>query len=499
MMLRKTVKELGNHSFIYLLGSTASAFASILLLPVYTRFLSKADYGILEIIDSARYLLVHILLVGFMPAMTKFYKEADSENTQKDVISTSLWCIFCSALIWAICLYWFDKPSARALLGGVEFVAYIDLGITLLFIQVVLTTGNNYLYIRKKSTLFLAISLSRLGMNIAVNLYCLMVLRLGAKGMLYGELFSTGIIGILLVAYLMKQNGVHFRVKLLGRMLKFGLPFVPNMLSAVLMHRVDRYLLQKFTSLSAVGIYGLGYRFPFMLNSLLLDSFGRIWYSSVMYEVAKQKNSRETYAKVTTYFMTIYMICQYILIVMAPTVMRLFAAPEYFAAWVVVQIIGLGLCFYSIYTFLVIGAYIKSKTWYLPISYLLSACINIVLNWYFLPRYGYVAAAWNTAITYFVFSFLNFLIFRKQYPIPFEFRRLGFLFGTGIILVVCGNALYLQNNVLEFIKECVFSAILPLIVLFGPYLDQDEKEGLREGLHTVLSKLDGVYVRIKSR
>lgn len=499
-MLRKTVKELGFHSLIYMLGGIASSIASIILLPVYTRFLSTADYGILEIIDNMRGQLIVILLAGFMPAMAKFYKEADSEDEQKKVVGTSFCFILFASLIWLICLFLFDKPAARFLLGHVDLILYIDLGIVLLFIQAMFTTGNTYLNIRKQSKLFLVVSLIKLCLNIGANLYFIVGLRLGAKGMLLGELVSSGLIGIFVAGYLITQNGLPFRFKFLARMLKFGLPFIPNFFSAALMHGADRSVLRpRWPSVSNIGIYGLGYKFPFMLNYLLLYSFGRIWNASVMYEVAKQENYQRTYAKVTTYFMTLYIVCQYVIVVMAPTIVKVLAAPEYFEAWRVVQIVGLGVCFYSLHNFFITGAYIKSKTWYLPISHILAAFVNIVLNWYLLPQYGYLAAAWNTVITYFLFSALNFFLFRKVYPIPFEFRRLGFIFGAGILLALLSNALHIQNSILEFAKQLVFSAILPLILLFGTYLSLDEKESLREELHKIHPKLAGVYTRIAFR
>lgn len=218
-----------------------------------------------------------------------------------------------------------------------------------------------------------------------------------------------------------------------------------------------------------------------------------------MYEIAKQEDYQRIYAKVTTYFVTVYVVCQYILILMAPTVIKTLAAPEYHEAWIIVQIVGLGMSFYSFYSFFTTGAFIKSKTWYLPISTALATLINTSLNWYFLPKYGYIAAAWITVITYFAFSVMGFFLFRKVYPIPFEFHRLAFLFGAGIILVLINNALYVQNSVLECAKEIMFVAILPLILLFGPYLDHDEKESLQEELHKVHPKLAFLYNRIYSQ
>lgn len=488
-MLQKTLQELGKHSSVYFVGGIANALASVLLLPVYTRFLAKADYGILEIIDSSRYLLSYLLMAGFMPAMAKFFNGADSVKTQRAVVGTILWCVLGLSGVWGICLFVFDTRLARVLLGGIEFVIYIDLGIFLLLIQVILTTGENYLNIHKQSRLFLCASLTRLGVNIGANLYGVVYLRLGAMGMLYGELLSSGIISLFLSLYIIKQNGLGFRKTLLPPMLKFGLPFIPNMLSAVLMHRVDRYLIQKFTSLADVGIYGLGYKFPFMVNSLLLSSFGRIWYSSVMYDVAQQKHSQTMYAKITTYVITFYVVCQYVLAVMASTVIKIMAAPEYFAAWQVVQIVSLGLCCYAIYNFFVIGAYIKNYTWFLPISHLAAAAINVGLNWYLLPRYGYIAAAWNTVLTYLSFSLLNFLLFRKKYPIPYEFGRLLVLFGTGIGLVALNNLFRVPHSGLEAVKQLGFAALLPLFLIFGPYFDAAEKASLYAWLSRVRDKI----------
>jgi O-antigen/teichoic acid export membrane protein len=498
-MLRKTIKELGTHSFIYLLGATAGALTSIVLLPIYTRFLSRSDYGILEIIDSARYLLIHILIAGFVPAMAKFYKEADTEKTQQEVIGTSSIFIFCSTSFWAICFFLFSKPIAQVLLGSTEFVGYVNLGILLIALEPILTTEYNYLNIRKQSKFFAVIKFSRLCVNIGLNIYFIVFLHFKAKGMLFGDSIASGILAIFLTTYLIQKNGLSFRLNLLGRMAKFGIPIVPNMLSAVLMQRADRYLIQKFTSLSDVGLYGIGYKFPAMLNFLILNSFSRIWSTAVMYEIAKQEHYQRTYAKVTTYFMTLYIICQYLVIVLAPTILKVLATPDYFEAWRIVQVVGLAYCVYALHYFFTVGAFIKSKTWYLPISYISSALINIGLNWYFLPRYGYMAGAWNIVITYFVFSFLNFFIFQKIYPIPFEFRRLGILFGSGIFLVLLSNALHMPNHMLEFAKEVIFAMIFPLILLFGPYFDRDEKDSLCEELHKIHPKLARAYARIASK
>ena len=218
-----------------------------------------------------------------------------------------------------------------------------------------------------------------------------------------------------------------------------------------------------------------------------------------MYEIAKHDDYQRTYAKIATYFMTLYVTCQYILVVMAPTVMKVLVAPDYFGAWRVIQVVGLGQCVYALHSFFVVGAFVKSKTWYLPIAYLCAAFVNISFNWYFLPRYGYMAGAWNVVLTYCVFSFLTLFIFQRIYPIPFEFRRLGYLFGGGVFFVLLSNAFHLPHSILNGMKELAFALIFPSILFFGPYFDRDEKESLSEELQKIHPRLAAIYTRLALR
>ncbi|GAK51413.1 polysaccharide biosynthesis protein [Candidatus Moduliflexus flocculans] len=484
-MLRNTVKDLGKHSLIYLIGGIASVSASILLMPVYTRFLSKADYGIIEMIDTSRYLVIILLLAGFDPTMGKFYHSSPSADEKKAVVGTVFLFVLLSAIFWGGCLFSLNTFLSEQLLGRVAFVSFINLGIMLLVVQAIQTTGETYLNIRKKSLLFATLSLIKLTINILANLTFVVWLRIGPKGMLYGELLSSGIITIVLLSYLIRNNGLHFSTTLFRPMLLFSLPFIPNAFSAAIMHRADRYFVQQYGSLADVGLYGVGYRFPFILNSLILSSFGRVWYSASMYDIAKQEEAQRTHAKITTYFVTLYMMGQYLLAIFAPTIIRLLTAPDYFEAWKVMQIVAFACALYAIHPFFTSGAFLKNKTWVLPISHIIPAALNIGLNMLLLPRYGYIAAAWVTVITYFTYSFLNYLICRAFYPIKFEFGRLSWLFGGGIALVLLSDAVWFSHPVLEALKEFGFAAVFPLAIMFGKYLDADEKQSLSNELARV--------------
>jgi len=89
-MLKENLTNLGKHTLIYSFSWILSTIASVLLMPVYTRFLSKADYGVVEIIQQANGLLRIILVSGLHFAVVKHFHDTKNEKEQKKVISTAV-------------------------------------------------------------------------------------------------------------------------------------------------------------------------------------------------------------------------------------------------------------------------------------------------------------------------------------------------------------------------------------------------------------------------
>ncbi len=477
--MRKILKELGSHSLTYLVGNIAISASSILLLPLYTRYLSKADYGILEILDSLNSVLLIVFTSGLGAAYGKFYSEAASDSEKKTLFGTSFWFVASFSTCCIAVLALFRPQLAHALLGSYELSGLITIGLIIMWSNPIYIVGTYYLNVNKMPKTFLVFSIAKLIVNILFNVFFIVHLSYGVKGMMLGELLSTGIVGIFMFALIVYKNGLPFEAALLRKSLVFGLPIVFSMLCAALMHRTDRYLLQKFTSLEAVGIYGLGYKLPFMLGSLLLTSFGRIWNSSAQFEIARQENWQKIFSRVTTYFFIVVVLCEFTLAILSTTILKVLTAPAYYAAAPVIQILAVGVTVYSLHNFFIVPALIKNKTWYLPISFLAAAVLTVALDYVLLPRFGYMAAAWVMVTAYAVFSATIYLTLNRFYSVPYEFGRMGSLFVIGIALILLNNATMLPGQTVEILKQMGLACVLPAFILFGPFLKEDE---LREAV-----------------
>ncbi|MEO7426452.1 MAG: oligosaccharide flippase family protein [Fibrobacteria bacterium] len=495
--MRKILKELGSHSLTYFVGSVAVSASSIVLLPVYTRYLSKTDYGILELLDSMNSMLLILFMSGLGSAYAKFHNDTIDERGRKEVFGTSFWFILGSTTVWVALLNMHSGGLARQLLGSEAHGGLISINLAVIWVNTLYILFTYYLNVHKMPGAFLGFSLAKLGINIGFNLYFIVHLSMGPKGMLLGDVLSSSITGLVLFIIIVRRNGLPFRLRLLRQALYFGLPFVPSLLCAALMHRVDRYLLEKFTSLGAVGIYSIGYKLPFMLGSLLMQSFGRIFGTSAQFEIAKQENASRIYAKITTYFFIVITVAEFTLGILSTSVLRILTVPAYYPAAPIIQIVAAGVCVYSLHSFFLVAALVKNKTWHLPISYFVAAMTAVVLNYVLLPRFGYIAAAWVMCLSYLFFTTTLYFSLNRFYPIPYEFKRMGVLFLVGVATMLSGNALTLASVYLDTGKQILLVCVLPAFVLLTPFLKREEAEEVAKGLGRFLPRAALWYRKVR--
>ncbi len=474
-MLINNVKNLFKHTSIYSIGWIASSLSSILLLPVYTRFLTRGDYGILEIIFHTNGVLKIILLSGFNFSIAKFYHDQIDENKKKAVISTAIITVSLLSFIAILpCLICQDS-IAIMLLGNSSYSSYINIGLLILLVELLFFVFLSRYLVEKQSIIYVVLNLIKLVTGIVVNVICIVCLNLGAMGMLYGNLASFVVVMCISGFLCLRDVGLSIDFKLLAKMLKFGLPMIPASLFATLMHNADRFLIRKYCSISDVGIYGMGYQFPMMLNLLILGSFSYIWSSATIYEIAKERDSSFQFGRITTYFLTIFVFLQFVLSISSTSVLKILAAPDFFEAHQVIPLISLGLCFHASYLFFTTGAFVKEKTWLLGFAYCPPAIINIVCNVALLPKYGYMGAAVATALTYFIFAVSCYISCRSSLKIDFEFKRLAFLFITAFFLYLLYSTMYFDVLLLDLSMQILFIIVFILVLLFSGFLTQGEK------------------------
>lgn len=463
MLLRK-IKELASHSALYSLSFVCGSAVSILLLPVYTRYLGKADYGVLEILSYTNDIFRLIMAAGINNALAKFYHGAQDGFSQQRIVSTSTNFVLISALCISLICWYNNNLLAETILGGEEYRQFINVNILVLLCEIMVTISGTYFVVAKKPCIFVSYNLLRLVLGVTTSVYFLVGLELGAMGMLYGQLASNGIVSVLLTFHVYILNKISWDWSLLKKMLRFSSPIMPALLCATLMHNADRFLIRAYGSLEDVGLYSLGYKFPFMLNALLLASFNRIWTGATIYEIDKEPDAPYQYGRITTYFMAMFVFSMFALSVYSENIVQILAAPKFIEAHNVIPLVALGLCFHAFFTFFTIGAYLKSKTWLLNVAYFPAAIFNLSANILLLPLYGFMAAAWVTVFTYAIFAVAAYYSCRKTVKIEYELRRLVLLFVVGCSVFFLSALIEVGNLLVDVSVNTIFVISFPIVL-----------------------------------
>ncbi len=383
-------RDLLKHSSIYSLGEILTRLTSLLLLPIYTRYLAPADYGVMAIIDLLTGLLAIVLGGGLASAVSRFHFDYEDEQSQRAVWWTGLTFVAVVGGIGFAPSWLLREQLAGWTLGEsvVNGGQFYTLALGTMWLACIEQIPMVYLRVRKWSGRFVLLSLFRLGLNIALNLSFL-AQGWGVAGVLWGN-FLTGVVlafvSVGVLAWELKR--FQFDVPLLRKMLQFGSPLIVIAFLSLLMHQADRWILHRYVSMAEVGIYSLAYRIGQGLNQILLLPFASIW-GVMIYEVAKQPNAKSVYARVFGYYTKFASLFLLAGALGSRMLISIVATEEYAAAADIIPVILLAYLAFSWNDHFRIPVLLKKRTLSMvPVS-VTATVVNLAANFALVPLVGW--------------------------------------------------------------------------------------------------------------
>jgi O-antigen/teichoic acid export membrane protein len=416
--------EMLRHSATYAFANLATNMVSLLLLPLYTRYLSSVEYGVMAILDLTINLLTMLVTAGMAPGVTRWSTEARTPDEQRLVWGTAISYVAVVGAATLVLGVLFSGPLAVWTLGSADGGHFYRILFPTLFVNVLGTMGGTYLIATKRSTLSTVSAVGRLLAAVGVNVYLIAGLGWGIEGFLYGNLAVGTVFALWLVVYALRATGFGYSGATLRRMLVFGFPFVPANLCAALLHEGNRLILQRHVTLADVGVYSLGYKIAMMANAAVLLPFAMAW-APIVYEVRRRDDAPETYATVMRLFTYALLLGMLTLAVFARELIQVLAGPEFQDAYRVIPLVALGYVFFSMHEHLKVPVLLTDRTREIPIVYAITVVFSLAANLLLIPWWGYMGAAAASTVTFGFFALVAWLRYRPYYAIPFSFRQIG--------------------------------------------------------------------------
>lgn len=487
-MLRNNIRQLYKHSFFYSIGWAANVLSGIVMLPVYSKYLSRADYGAIDLVQQSNSLMKILFLAGLTAAMSKFFHEAQSERERSLTMSSGvITIVFLGLIASAICLL-LNRQISQYIFGSPDYKNYINLGAFTLFLEISFMGLACQYYVAKESLMFVKLNLTKLTVGIFANLLFIVYFNKGAIGMLIGSLISYIPVALIAGRRFYQAYGVSIDVPVLKKMFKFGFPIMPATFLAAILHNADRFLLRSFGSLDQVGLLTMGLNFPSMLNSVLLTSFNSIWAGATMFQINQQSNSDYQTGKIATYFMTAYCCAQTALGIYSTSIMDILVDHKFNSSHVVIPIACMGYCFHASYTFLTVGAFTKNKMSIMIYAYAVPVILKVVLSCLLIKKFGFLASAWIICASYLLFSIMCFVLFRNINTAKFEYSRLGSLLVSSSLALVGAFLLPVEGLVLRILCQTVIVLLLATFLWWGPFLSKDERSQINKEIRVLMDR-----------
>lgn len=419
----KPVKDILKHSSVYAVGQILSRFASILLLPLYTRCLSPADYGCVAILDLTAGIMAILIGSGMASAVMRSHFDCEDEAARSKVWWTGLSWVALSATVLVVPLVVARNVIAELTLGAeiTNGGMFYLLAAGTLWMNTVSELLETWLRVKKRSGTFVTLSMSRLLLNITLNVWFLVGLDLGVGGLLTGNVIAATVnTAALLLIFARHQQKFAFDKVILRTLLAFGSPLIIQAFLSLMMHEADRYLLRAYASLDQVGVYSLAYKIGQAVNTLCMIPFGAIW-GVVLYEIAQQPDAKSTYANVFKYYVYGLLVVMLAAALFAFPVLPYLTPGDFGQAVDLIPVIVLAFVFFAMHSQFSVPVLLARKTAALIPASVAGVVVNVVANLLLIPRFGAAGAAWASVATYAAFSFTGLWFYRKvdKYPYPF--------------------------------------------------------------------------------
>ena len=442
------LKKLLGASAVYGLGSVLIRGLAFLLLPLYTRYLSPAEYGIVALTVTCTVVLGLLYPLGLRGALSRTYYAGGSDEERKERIGTLWIAMVLSAAAMALLLDRVGPSLAAAVLPEVPFHPYLRLAVWTAFLGVLGVTPLVLLQAQERALAYVLLTMWTAVATTGVTVW-LVVRGGGAEGYLRGALIGAGLAAVPYLALTMGQIRPVFRWSVLVPALAFSLPLVPHALAGWALEMSDRAILTRLIPLRDVGVYSLGYQLGAAMG-LLTTAFNAAWVPFLFGTLKDEgEAAHPRLARLVTYYGVALCFIGLGWSLLVEHAITLIAGPEFRAAYRITPWVVGGYVFSGLYLIPTNLLFWRQRTRVIPLVTLAAGAANIGLNLWLVPRYGAIAAAWSTLAAYAILLVLTWWSAERLHPFPYEYRRLGLMVGLALALFLTGRFLPFSSPALE--------------------------------------------------
>ncbi len=470
------LRRLATTGAAYTAASILSKLIAVALLPLYTRYLSPADYGAAEIMFAAVVSASIVVRFGMIEALLRFYYKDDEDPAR--VVSSSFAALFWLSTAAALIALPFAGPISEALLTeeAAKVASPAELGRIAIGGLWVLTMVEYLLTLfrlEERARAYFVTTIVNVLAAIGLTVILVVGRGEGARGLLLGSYLSGAVVALGLIVIQWRRLSLRIDRPLLRRMTRFGLPTMPAELSLYLLNFVDRIVIVRYAGLPEAGLYSLAVKFAQAIN-VLVRGFQLAW-PPLAYSIRDDEEARRAYAAIVTWFVAA---CAFVVAGMwlfSRWIVRILAAPRFFDSYEAIGLIATGVTLYALYMVLVVILGRTGRTEFNFPATIAALVVNIALNVALVPPLGIVGAGLALVASYVVVVGLMYVFTQRLFPVPYEWGRLTRVVFVTTVIVLLGELLLPTSGFAGLLLRVALWLVYPAFLFFGGFFTDEER------------------------
>ncbi len=409
-------KKLVLNTVIFAIGTFSSKVLVFLLMPIYTRILSPADYSVVELVTGTANFMIPIVAMCIGEGVIRF--GLDNTVRKDDVFTSGILTVLIGFAVFAA---FYPLFSLIPFITGYTPLVY-------LFVLASSLKGICAQFVRAKGyvRLFAFDGVLSTVMVLVFNIMGLVVFNLGITGYVLAVILADILSALFLtwVAGLWRYfKGPRVNKAVWRAMLLYAIPLIPNTIFFWVTNLSDRYIVTGLLGAQTNGLYSIAYKIPTIITAVS-GIFMQAWQLSAFSNEDMRTKARFYSTVFDGYQSVLFAIGAGTVLLIKPLT-TLLLDKEYFSSWVYVPYLILSVvfsCFASFFS----SIYMSEKRNIMTmITTLTGAVINVALNFTLIPIFGANGAAFATFISYFAVFVFRAVHSRRYIPVHVAWGRLG--------------------------------------------------------------------------
>jgi len=457
-------------SSFYLAATIVSSGINLLLLPLYTRFLSPSDFGVIALFGTFGMITTGLVSMGIHKATYKFYFDyVNDEEELVSIVSTNLFYLIFIFYITGTIIYFnstwfsinlFDNQINNKLINLSFFSGCLTYFIT--FITLLLTA-------QKRSKEYALVVIFRAIINNLLSFYFIFAFSLTYMAKIYASIITQTLLLLILLVLIRNLIGIKLSLINLKKSLVFSYPNVPRSIIGLVYKSFDKILLNKFTGLNSVGYYAIGSQLANLIKLLintLAKSFNPFFFSLANKRGMAQKDSIVKRFYEVAFVIMFFGLC---IITFSEELIKLLATEKFDSAMYVIPVYAFYHLFAVIGLLSVPQIMFAEKMFYLLPQTIISIIVNILLNIALIPSYGAVGAALATAIAQLGTCIVSYYFAQKAFYLPINLSKALKLY---LVLLILSVAVYpIMISDMHMVYKIMLKIVIISIYIFYGFIN----------------------------